>query len=131
MASDYAIAQFRFLERLLVVHGHWCYRRIAMILIMTGTCHATMWGSIVLWYIFLLIYGALPSTFSTTAYKVLIEACAPSLLFWLTTIVVVVSALLPFFAYKVFQTRFKPMYHDLIQRSRLEGLEDGRSELPV
>lgn len=30
MASDFAIAQFRFLERLLLVHGHWCYRRIAM-----------------------------------------------------------------------------------------------------
>uniref|UniRef100_A0A2P2MIJ8 P-type ATPase C-terminal domain-containing protein n=1 Tax=Rhizophora mucronata TaxID=61149 RepID=A0A2P2MIJ8_RHIMU len=30
MSSDYAIAQFRFLERLLLVHGHWCYRRIAM-----------------------------------------------------------------------------------------------------
>lgn len=30
MASDFAIAQFRFLERLLLVHGHWCYRRIAL-----------------------------------------------------------------------------------------------------
>jgi phospholipid-translocating ATPase len=29
MASDFAIAQFRFIERLLLVHGHWCYRRIA------------------------------------------------------------------------------------------------------
>ncbi|KAI9069193.1 phospholipid-translocating P-type ATPase [Trametes sanguinea] len=26
-ASDYAIAQFRFLKRLLLVHGHWCYAR--------------------------------------------------------------------------------------------------------
>ncbi|CAN6444510.1 unnamed protein product [Victoria cruziana] len=29
MSSDVAIAQFRFLERLLLVHGHWCYRRIS------------------------------------------------------------------------------------------------------
>ncbi|PKU70255.1 probable phospholipid-transporting ATPase 8 [Dendrobium catenatum] len=29
MSSDFAIAQFRYLERLLLVHGHWCYRRIA------------------------------------------------------------------------------------------------------
>ncbi|KAH9288380.1 hypothetical protein KI387_032497, partial [Taxus chinensis] len=29
MASDFSIAQFRFLERLLIVHGHWCYKRIA------------------------------------------------------------------------------------------------------
>nr|KAG5711610.1 hypothetical protein BaRGS_016792 [Batillaria attramentaria] len=29
MASDFAIARFRFLERLLLVHGHWCYDRLA------------------------------------------------------------------------------------------------------
>jgi phospholipid-translocating ATPase len=29
MSSDIAIAQFRYLERLLLVHGHWCYSRIA------------------------------------------------------------------------------------------------------
>jgi phospholipid-translocating ATPase len=29
MASDVAIAQFRYLERLLLVHGHWCYRRLS------------------------------------------------------------------------------------------------------
>ena len=26
-SSDYAIAQFRFLKRLLLVHGHWSYAR--------------------------------------------------------------------------------------------------------
>lgn len=30
MSSDIAIAQFRYLERLLLVHGHWCYRRISL-----------------------------------------------------------------------------------------------------
>lgn len=29
MSSDVAIAQFKYLERLLLVHGHWCYRRIS------------------------------------------------------------------------------------------------------
>lgn len=33
MASDFSIAQFQFLERLLVVHGHWCYKRIAQMVI--------------------------------------------------------------------------------------------------
>ncbi|EPS70075.1 hypothetical protein M569_04671, partial [Genlisea aurea] len=32
MASDFSIAQFRFLERLLVIHGHWCYKRIAQMI---------------------------------------------------------------------------------------------------
>ncbi|XP_075479097.1 putative phospholipid-transporting ATPase 4 [Primulina tabacum] len=29
MASDFSLPQFRFLERLLIVHGHWCYKRIS------------------------------------------------------------------------------------------------------
>lgn len=29
MASDFAIARFHFLERMLLVHGHWCYSRMA------------------------------------------------------------------------------------------------------
>ncbi|KAG6486266.1 hypothetical protein ZIOFF_054836 [Zingiber officinale] len=32
MASDFAISQFCFLERLLVIHGHWCYMRIAQMI---------------------------------------------------------------------------------------------------
>ncbi|XP_039172644.1 putative phospholipid-transporting ATPase 9 isoform X2 [Eucalyptus grandis] len=48
MASDIAIAQFRFLERLLLVHGHWCYRRISMMHnphTTTGFCHSIMSSS--------------------------------------------------------------------------------------
>jgi phospholipid-translocating ATPase len=33
MASDFSISQFRFLERLLIVHGHWCYKRIALMVL--------------------------------------------------------------------------------------------------
>ncbi|KAM7263197.1 hypothetical protein ACFE04_000880 [Oxalis oulophora] len=29
MSSDVAIAQFRYLEHLLLVHGHWCHRRLS------------------------------------------------------------------------------------------------------
>jgi len=33
MASDYSIAQFRFLKRLLLVHGRWSYRRLALLVL--------------------------------------------------------------------------------------------------
>ena len=29
MASDFAITRFKYVERLLLVHGHWCYDRLA------------------------------------------------------------------------------------------------------
>lgn len=38
MSSDFTIAQFRFLERLLLVHGHWCYRRISMMVCVCIIC---------------------------------------------------------------------------------------------
>ncbi|MCL7023503.1 hypothetical protein MKW94_016229 [Papaver nudicaule] len=265
MSSDFAIAQFRFLDRLLLVHGHWCYRRIAMMIcyffyknlafgftlflfeayasfsgqpayndwymsfynvfftslpvvaigvfdqdvsarlclkypllhqegvqnilfswrrilgwMLNGVCssiiifflttntilqhafredgrvagaeelgiamytcvvwtvncqmalsvnyftwiqHFFIWGSITFWYIFLVFYGSVPPAVSTTAYKVLQETCAPSPLYWLLTAMVVVSALLPYFTYKAFQSNFFPVYHDIIQRTRLQRSE--------
>lgn len=83
--------------------------------------HFFIWGSIVSWYVFLLVYGYLPPAISTTAYKVFVEACAPSLLYWLVTLFVVVCALLPYFSYRSFQTRFLPLYHDIIQKRQVEG----------
>ncbi|KAF8037556.1 hypothetical protein BT93_B0438 [Corymbia citriodora subsp. variegata] len=257
MASDFAIAQFRFLERLLLVHGHWCYRRIAMMIcyffykniafgftlfwfeayasfsgqpayndwdmsfynvfftslpvialgvfdqdvsaclclkypllyqegarnilfswcrilgwmangvgssiiiffcttnvmveqafrrdgrvadfevlgVTMYTCvvwavncqmalsinyftwihHFFIWSSVAFWYIFMLIYGYISPTISTTAYMVFLEAATPSLLYWLSTLLVVVSTLLPYFSYRAFQTWLQPMPHDLIQ----------------
>ncbi|XP_022739410.1 probable phospholipid-transporting ATPase 8 isoform X6 [Durio zibethinus] len=85
--------------------------------------HLFIWGSIALWYIFLVVYGYIPPTLSTTAYKVFVEACAPSIVYWLTTLLVVIATLLPLFSYRAFQIRFRPMEHDKIQRQRSEGSE--------
>ncbi|PPS02411.1 hypothetical protein GOBAR_AA18264 [Gossypium barbadense] len=87
--------------------------------------HLFIWGSIAFWYIFLVVYGSIPPTLSTTAYKVLVEACAPSILYWLTTLLVVIAALLPLLSYRAFQIRFQPMEHDRIQiqRRRPESTE--------
>ncbi|XP_052203630.1 probable phospholipid-transporting ATPase 5 isoform X2 [Diospyros lotus] len=33
MASDFSLPEFCFLERLLIVHGHWCYKRISKMIL--------------------------------------------------------------------------------------------------
>lgn len=33
MASDFAISHFKHLQKLLLVHGHWCYSRLANMII--------------------------------------------------------------------------------------------------
>ncbi|KAL9323521.1 hypothetical protein ACSQ67_008378 [Phaseolus vulgaris] len=94
--------------------------------------HFFIWGSIVFWYVFVLVCGYLSPAISTTAYRVFVEACAPSALYWLVTLLVVVCVLLPYFSYSSLQSRFLPMYHDIIQREQVEGIEIGLSddELP-
>lgn len=77
--------------------------------------HFFIWGSIIFWYIFLAIYGSIPPSISTSAYKVLVEACGPAPFYWLSTLFVVVSALLPYFSYAALQTSFFPPYHVIIQ----------------
>ncbi|CAH8348235.1 unnamed protein product [Eruca vesicaria subsp. sativa] len=221
MSSDIAIAQFRYLERLLLVHGHWCYRRISTMVcyffyknitfgftlflyeayttfsatpayndwflslynvffssfpvmalgvfdqdvsarfclksqafnhkgktsgreILGGTMytcivwvvnlqmalaisyftliqHIVIWGSIIVWYLFITVYGEFPAIISTGAYRVFIEALAPSLSYWVITLFVVVSTLMPYFIYSAIQMRFFPMYHGMIQWLRYEG----------
>ncbi|GAB4828943.1 Putative phospholipid-transporting ATPase 9 [Ancistrocladus abbreviatus] len=88
--------------------------------------HILIWGSIAIWYLSLLAYGAIKPTLSTTAYKLFIEALAPAPKFWLVTVFAVISALIPYFTYSALQMRFLPMYHNMIQWIRIEG----RSEDP-
>ena len=83
--------------------------------------HLFIWGSIAFWYIFLLIYGSMSPTFSTTAYQIFVETLAPTPSYWIVMLFVVISALIPYFAYSAIQMRFFPMYHGMIQWIRHEG----------
>lgn len=83
--------------------------------------HLFIWGGIIFWYIFLMAYGAMDPNISTTAYKVFVEACAPAPSYWLITLIVLISSLLPYFAYSAIQMRFFPLYHQMIQWLRSDG----------
>ncbi|KAM0908005.1 hypothetical protein ACQ4PT_015722 [Festuca glaucescens] len=83
--------------------------------------HIFIWGSIAVWYLFLLAYGAVDPKYSTTAYMVFIEQLAPSLSYWLVTLLVVLATLIPYFCYAAIQIRFFPMFHNKIQWKRYLG----------
>ncbi|GAV83573.1 E1-E2_ATPase domain-containing protein/HAD domain-containing protein [Cephalotus follicularis] len=86
--------------------------------------HLFIWGGIVLWYIFLMAYGAIDPDISTTAYQVFIEACAPAPSYWLVTLAVLAASLLPYFTFSAIQMRFLPLYHQMIQWIRADGQTD-------
>ncbi|XP_057549813.1 probable phospholipid-transporting ATPase 4 [Amaranthus tricolor] len=77
--------------------------------------HLLVWGSIGMWYVFLLIYGAMPSTVSGNAHSLLVEALAPAPIYWATTLLVTIACVLPYFAHIVFQQTFNPLDHHIIQ----------------
>ncbi|KAH9607425.1 hypothetical protein KSS87_007515 [Heliosperma pusillum] len=76
--------------------------------------HVLVWGSIAMWYIFLLIYGF----FSGNAHNLLVEALAPAPIFWAATLLVTVACNLPYFAHIAFQRAFNPMDHHVIQEMK-------------
>lgn len=53
MASDFAMGQFRFLKRLLLVHGHWNYQRIGY-LVLYNFYRNAVFVMMLFWYVFTL-----------------------------------------------------------------------------
>ncbi|KAK9748187.1 hypothetical protein RND81_02G042200 [Saponaria officinalis] len=86
--------------------------------------HLFIWGSILSWYIFLVSYGALNPTISTTAYHVFSEACATSASFWLVVLFASVCALLPYFIFTSLQMKLSPSYRQIIELIRADRQTD-------
>ncbi|XP_035032710.1 phospholipid-transporting ATPase VA [Hippoglossus stenolepis] len=51
MASDFALPRFRYLQKLLLVHGHWCYSRLANLILYFFYKNA-MFVALIFWYQF-------------------------------------------------------------------------------
>ncbi|KAF5751968.1 hypothetical protein HS088_TW02G00987 [Tripterygium wilfordii] len=86
--------------------------------------HILVWGSIAVWYLFLMIYGAVSPSSSKDAYMVFIEALAPAPSYWFVTLFVVLSTLIPYCIYAAIQIRFFPMYYQIVQKISVEGRSD-------
>ncbi|XP_009604075.1 probable phospholipid-transporting ATPase 5 [Nicotiana tomentosiformis] len=81
----------------------------------TWISHLLIWGSIICWYIFLFLYGVLPPHHSKTGFHLLTEAIGPTAVYWIVTLLAVVTSLLPYFIHIIIQRSFFPMDDHLIQ----------------
>ncbi|XP_004295474.1 PREDICTED: putative phospholipid-transporting ATPase 4 [Fragaria vesca subsp. vesca] len=91
--------------------------------------HLFIWGSIVIWYIFLFFYGALPPAISNRGFRVLVEALGPAPIYWLVTLLVVVAALLPYFIHIAIQRSFYPLDDHVIQEMKFCRKDIGNNNL--
>lgn len=92
--------------------------------------HICIWGGVALWYVFLVAYGAITPTFSTTYFMVFTDALAGAASYWVVTLLVSAAALIPYFTYAVIKRWFFPDYHNKIQwlRHRNRGQPDSNAE---
>lgn len=86
----------------------------ASIRFFTWIHHLAIWGSICIWYVFILVYGSLPAKWSTVAHSEFVEVMAPSISYWLFQVVVVVAALLPDFAFRSYKWVFQPADYEIV-----------------
>ncbi|XP_073048342.1 probable phospholipid-transporting ATPase 4 isoform X1 [Primulina eburnea] len=77
--------------------------------------HFLVWGSVVSWYLFLLIYGELRLSLNVNAFRILLEVLAPAPIYWCATLLVTVACNLPYLAHISFQRLFNPLDHHVIQ----------------
>lgn len=80
--------------------------------------HLSIWGSILLWYIFLSAYSFLPPMYSKSAYHILLEGIGSAPMYWMVTLVVVVVSLLPYFLHLAIQRTFCPMDDHVLQEMK-------------
>ncbi|KAL0699617.1 hypothetical protein Bca4012_055739 [Brassica carinata] len=90
--------------------------------------HVLIWGSIGLWYLFVALYGMMPPSLSGNIYRILAEILAPAPIYWISTFLVTVTTVLPYFAHISFQRFLHPMDHHIIQEIKYyrRDLEDRR-----
>ncbi|WVZ17782.1 hypothetical protein V8G54_010764 [Vigna mungo] len=86
MASDFAMAQFQFLKKLLLVHGHWNYQRVGYLVLYNFYRNAV--------FVLMLFW---------TIYHL---ASSPT--YWMTIFLIIIVALLPRFSCKAFYQAFCP-----------------------
>ncbi|XP_024362425.1 probable phospholipid-transporting ATPase 8 isoform X2 [Physcomitrium patens] len=85
--------------------------------------HVAIWASIVSWYLFIIIYGALPVGYSTIAYREFVEVLAPSATYWLLQPLVVMAALLPDLMLRSAKTAYYPPDYQIVIEHTNRGTE--------
>lgn len=93
--------------------------------------HLALWGSLLTWYIFLIIFGVIPPTVTPASYYYLFldyVATMPSL--WLLSLLATITALLPDFLVRTFTVIYRPedwrVISELAAREKKE-VRSGRS----
>ncbi len=91
--------------------------------------HLAICASIAIWYLFIIVYGALPPLWATNAYKEFIEVLAPSASYWLLQAVVIVITLLPEYLFRSLKWALYPSdYQIVLECTKLERKQTSKQQ---
>jgi len=83
--------------------------------------HLVIWGSILVWFLFLVIYGAFPVAWSLEIYDLFVEVVSTAPSYYLIVIITTATALLPDLSFRVLQRTFYPQDHHILQEVEKMG----------
>ncbi|MCO5569382.1 hypothetical protein L7F22_023094 [Adiantum nelumboides] len=90
--------------------------QIAMVIqYWTWIHHVLIWGELVVWFFFLLVFGALPTKYSGALQRLFISITATSSSFYRVTLLTTILALLPSFTLHCFFRAFCPSDSQIVQ----------------
>lgn len=81
--------------------------------------HLAVWLSIIVWFLFLIVYGSLDADISQQVHQLFLNIAAPTAKFWLVAIFVPTCAVLPDFFIRQIYFMMKPPDHRLLQEIQL------------
>lgn len=91
--------------------------------------HLAICASIAIWYLFIIVYGALPPLWATNAYKEFVEVLAPSASYWLLQAVVIVITLLPEYLFRSLKWALYPSdYQIVLECTKLERKQTSKQQ---
>lgn len=81
--------------------------------------HISIWGTLFLWFLYLIVYGYLPPDISQETYLLFTSIIAGCPKYWLTLVLVTVCAVLPDFFIRQIHHYVSPADHRILQERQL------------
>eukprot|EP00899_Mesostigma_viride_P007202 jgi/Mesvir1/16483/Mv10041-RA.1 len=113
MPEMYAVGTLMYTLVILVVNLELAF----MVPIWTWLHHFSIWGSIIVWFLYLLVYGAFPISWSGEVYKIFVSVLAPSAVYWLSLPVIAAMCLIPGIVFRYLRHWLFPEdYHIIMEK---------------
>lgn len=91
--------------------------------------HFAIWGSILVWFLFLIVYGSFDPAISQNVYQLFLTIVVPTTRYWLIIILVPLVAVLPDFLVRQLKHMMFPADHRILQELQVYHVPDDGAQV--